>query len=54
MGRLSVHFEADVQSNVAPSDIVYFDDCKPDPEPIAGIFYRWKVAVLGKTIVVSG
>jgi hypothetical protein len=38
---------------VAPSEIVYFDDSKADVKPIEDIFYRWKVQVMDKIVLVS-
>jgi hypothetical protein len=38
--------------NIAPSDIVYFDDSKADTQPIEDVFFRWKVGVQDQTFLV--
>jgi len=44
---------ADRLSDSAPSDIVFFDDCRADSEPIEELFYRWKADISGKSFLVS-
>ena len=39
--------------NVAPSEIVYFNDSKADTPPFDDIFYLWKVAVKRRVIIVG-
>jgi hypothetical protein len=51
-GSLSQQLMDERTDDLAPSDIVYFDDSKANPEPIPELFYRWKVMVAEKTIVV--
>ena len=50
--QLSVLLQSDGR-NVAPSEIVYFDDSKADTPPFDDIFYLWKVAVKRRVIIVG-